>query len=235
LKEFNKYKFLVLSDLHLPIDEKSSDFSYFLHKLEQFSKVTEKIIFLGDVFTIWSGIFPFNHENGQKLIEKVEQLSEICEFYFVEGNYDFYICNNWGKVFNQCSEKYLKLNVNGIEFFFTHGHLHTSFKDRVFMSILKSNCFRLLLEYKLIRPMVLKMQKQFEKGSLSKKFENKDLTKFTENLMRRFRGKNIICGHFHTYFKNQNVTIIPDYLTKKQCLVFDGKELKLINSYEIDE
>lgn len=235
MKESNKYKFSVLSDLHLSVSEDSLEFAEFLTKLEELSKKTEKIILLGDIFTIWSGISPFNHENGKKLLKKIEDLSTNCEFYFLEGNYDFYICKKNKQTFYKCSENYIKLQINGREFIFTHGHLYTSFKDKLFMDILKSNIVRFLLEHKLIRPMVLKMQKQFENGSLSKKFKDKDLNAFTKKLMKRFKEENIICGHFHTSYKNDRVTIAPDYLSTNQSLSFDGESLNLIDMDNIKE
>ncbi len=228
MNEFSKYKFVVLSDLHLPVNENANTFNNFLTFLEKISQKTENIIFLGDIFEIWSSVSPFNHKNGTELLKTVEKLSKNCNFFLVEGNYDFFICDKYKQYFNKCSKNYLSLTFNNKNFIFTHGHLYTSFKDKIFISLLKSKFMLFAIEKKLIKPMAIK--KEFEKTKYGKKFENNELNSFTKKLGNKFKNKQIICGHFHTNYENNNVTIVPDYLSTKSYLTFDGEYLQISNS-----
>jgi UDP-2,3-diacylglucosamine pyrophosphatase LpxH len=226
LNEFNKYKFVAISDLHLPVKDEVKEVDEFLTFLEKISNQSENIILLGDIFEIWSSIEPFNHKNGKKLLKKIEMLSSNCNFFIVEGNYDFFICEKFGKYFKKCSSKFLTLSFNSQDFIFTHGHLFASFKDKVFISLLKSKLTLFAIEKELLNPVALK--KEFEKTKYGRNFSNTELIAFAKKVSKKFKNRQIICGHFHTPFEKNNVIVVPDYLTTKSYLAFNGQHLQTL-------
>lgn len=239
-----RYKFIVFSDTHLPVENNEEKFNNFLKTLNLSSKIGEKIILLGDIFEVWSGVSYYNHKRGEILLETIKPIRQNAEIILIEGNWDFFLCKNFKKHFDICSEKYAVFNENGINFAFTHGHFFGDWQTRVLHFILTNPISYLAWKTGLLKKLEVKVAHKFlnkETNPLPKEY---DLSLAAKKLKNKFKKSDFIfSGHFHREEKIENVFFLKDYQSsgffygigkeKVDVLLSDNKEIKVLKSFSL--
>ncbi len=236
-----KYKFVVFSDTHIPVEGNETVFDRFLETLEYSAQFSEITILLGDVFEVWSGVSYYNHKRGQILLEKIKELKKQSKFVLVEGNWDFFLCKKFWEHFSVCSEKYAVFNENGINFLFTHGHFFGDWQTRVLHFILTNPISYLAWTTGLLRKLEVKVAQRFlnkETNPLPKEY---DLSLAAKKLKNKFKKSDFMfSGHFHKEKRIENVFFLKDYQSSGifygiaeenlDTLIFENGNFKVLNS-----
>lgn len=91
-------KRVFVSDVHLdePHSKRYGAFLIFLDQVLQDSKVQE-LYLMGDIFDLWLGSRNVFFKKHQKVIRKLEDLSQKIKIFYFEGNHDFLIPPDWLK------------------------------------------------------------------------------------------------------------------------------------------
>lgn len=223
------YKFIVFTDLHLPIKEGDREFDNFLTILEKCSHISEHIVLLGDIFEVWSSVSFYNHSNGLKLLEKVNSLKTKTKISLVEGNWDFFICKNYGEYFSLCSERFLNFELEGKTITFVHGHYFGDIQTTVLNFVLTNPISYLTWKTECLENLEKKIAKKFLNKDTSPLPENYDLSKAEKKLKKKFSNSDIIfCGHFHEFSKREKLVFLKDYKSSGQFYGITEKELYLL-------
>ncbi len=223
------YKFIVFTDLHLPIKRGEKEFENFLTILSKCSEICETIILLGDIFEVWSSVSLYNHQNGLKLLEEVEKLRKKTEICLVEGNWDFFICKNYGKSFSECSEKFLNFKMGKKTITFVHGHYFGDIQTTILNFILTNPVSYLAWKTGCLKNLEKKVAEKFLNKETSPLPEIYDLSKAEKKLKKKFSDSDIIiCGHFHEFLKREGLVFLKDYKSSGQFYGITEKALYLL-------
>ncbi len=239
-----KYKFIVFTDTHLPVENNEDKFNNFLKILKLSSNISEKIILLGDIFEVWSGVSYYNHKRGKILLETIKPIRKSAQVILIEGNWDFFLCKNFKKHFDVCSEKYAVFNENGINFAFTHGHFFGDWQTRALHFILTNPISYLVWKTGLLKNLEIKVAHKFlnkETNPLPKEY---NLSLAVKKLKNKFKKSDFIfSGHFHREEKIENVFFLKDYQSsgvfygigkeKVDVLLSDNEEIKALKSLSL--
>ncbi len=244
MKLQKEYKFIVFADTHLPVENKNEDFKKFLTTLEKASLKSERVILLGDIFEVWSGVSYYNHKRGKRLLEKINSLKKSAEFVLIEGNWDFFLCKNFETYFSRCAEKSLSFNINGRSFIFTHGHYFGDWQTRVLNFILTNPISYFAWKTECLKSLEVKVAHKFLNKETSPLPKEYDLSLAAKKLKNKFRKKDFIfCGHFHKEKIIDNIFFLKDYQSSKSfygiteekidILNLEEGEIRLLKSYPI--
>lgn len=214
----------VITDAHLPVESGHPDMAQFLIMLEAVSAVSTHVILLGDLFRVWAVVPPFDHENGRLLLEAVQRIGRD-RFSFVEGNWDFYVDRAFPDSFARISRHGLELRLDNHTFRFVHGHLHTGWKDRLWMGLLKSGIAYRLFKTGWFRGLLFRLNRSFQTGMYSEILDDHRLAELCTTLEAHFPSADrIICGHAHRMFSGGKVTILPDYHSTGLVWGYDDRD-----------
>ncbi len=244
LKSQKKYNFTIFTDTHLPVENKEAEFTEFLNIIEKVSNISENIIFLGDIFEVWSGVSYYNHARGKELIRKIKKLQSCCKFTLIEGNWDFFLCKNFGKSFNICTDKHLSFNIDEKTLTFTHGHYFGDWQTRVLNFILTNPISYLAWKTECLKKLEVKVAKKFLNKETNPLPNNYNLELAAKKLRNSFKQSDFIfCGHFHKEEIIDNVFFLKDYSSSKQfygitlntmeTLAFQHNEITMLNSKKL--
>jgi UDP-2,3-diacylglucosamine hydrolase len=176
-----------------------------------------QIFFLGDIFHLLLP-FKFLYEYNKEAIKLINKLSEKTEVYYVYGNHDF------------CIEKFFKKVTFADAFvdkkksiYIAHGDLDTeSLGYRVYSFFVRN---------KFILNVLNLISFNFFNNYLFKKILNKKIKckQFIPSLSHFKPGfKCVIIGHYHTFNKVNNVTILSSfYCFQKYYIIQSDKNLRL--------
>ena len=87
---------LFISDLHLCASRPAIT-EAFLNFLKTSAKQAEKLFILGDLFEYWTGDDDLSHPDHQNIIQALKILSQHTAIYFIHGNRDFLIGEDFAK------------------------------------------------------------------------------------------------------------------------------------------
>ncbi|BBB33667.1 hypothetical protein TTHT_2244 [Thermotomaculum hydrothermale] len=239
-----EYKFIVFTDTHLPVENRKERFNYFLELLKKSVELTENIILLGDVFEVWSGVSYYNHRRGKALLEKIKELRTKAKFILIEGNWDFFLCKNFGEYFDFCTEKHLTLNENGKTISFTHGHYFGDWQTRVLNFILTNPISYFAWKTGCLKNLEIKVAHKFLNKETSPLPDGYDLSLAAKKLKQKFKDSNFIfCGHFHEEKVIDNVFFLKDYQSSSffygitpnriDTLFFENEAIKKVKSISL--
>ena len=214
----------VFSDCHLPIQNGHPDVDRFFQVLRGASDVSNHVVLLGDVFQVWAGIPPFDHGNGHRLLDLLEELG-TDRFSLVEGNWDFYIQRVFGDRFARVTPVGFQMELGGRIIRFAHGHLHTGWKDRLWMGCLKSAMAYHLFKTGWFNGFLSSLNRRFQAGMYSEVLTQGRLENMCQRLEQQYGDADrIICGHAHRLFQHGRVTVLPDYHSTGLFWGFDGED-----------
>gem|GEM_PF-746496 len=220
------FDFIVFTDTHLPVAKNDRVFEEFLETINISEKLTRRIIFLGDVFEVWSGVSKYNHERGKKLLQHIKDLKKDKEVYLVEGNWDFFLCRHFPNHFTKCTSRELKFNINGKTLVFTHGHRYNDWQTKALHFILTNPISYLAWKTELLKPIEEKVAKIFLNKETNPLPDNFNPEMIAKRLKNKFKdADSIFVGHFHREHFTTKVFFLRDYASSG---VFYGiKETKL--------
>ncbi len=239
-----RYKCIVFSDTHLPVENNEEKFNNFLKTLQLSSMIGEKVILLGDIFEVWSGVSYYNHQRGKILLETINSIRESAKIILIEGNWDFFLCKNFKKHFDICSEKFVVFSEGGINFTFTHGHFFGDWQTRVLHFILTNPISYLAWKTGLLKKLEVKVARKFLNKETNPLPKGYDLSLAAKKLKNKFKKSDFIfSGHFHKEKKIENVFFLKDYQSsgifygiteeKVEVLLFDNEEIKALKSLSL--
>ncbi len=214
----------VITDAHLPVESGHPDVTQFLNVLETVAAISTHVILLGDLFRVWAVVPPFDHENGSLVLETVERIGRE-RFSLVEGNWDFYVDRVYPDRFAAISQEGLDIQVNGGSFRFVHGHLHTGWKDRLWMALLKSGLAYRIFKTGWFSGFLQRLNRRFQTGMYSEVLDEGRLVDLCTALTAAYPSADrVICGHAHRMFSRGNVTILPDYHSTGLVWGYDDRD-----------
>ena len=222
-----KYKYIVFTDTHLPVENRKEEFLHFLETLERTASLTENIILLGDIFEVWCGVSYYNHKRGKILLEKIKEIQKQTNVILIEGNWDFFLCKHFKNYFSTCRKKFIKTSIGEKNTIFTHGHLFGDWQTRVLHFILINPISYLAWKTGLLKKLEIKIARKFLNKETNPLPNDYDLKKAAQNLEKKFKKSDlIVCGHFHKEEKHGKVVFLKDYLSSKNFYGFTEKNIE---------
>ncbi|MSN95654.1 UDP-2,3-diacylglucosamine diphosphatase [Campylobacter sp. FMV-PI01] len=194
---------IFISDAHA--NENRPYFFEFLKNTKKNLPKFSQIFFMGDMFDFLANT-TFTQKFYQKEINLINQLSQIYEIFYFEGNHDFNLKNIFPKVkvFNHKSQPVLFKTKFNQKILLAHGDLFLPILTQNFMLFLRNkpflkvmNFLDLLFKFKISKA-ILKSQKD---KILYKKFINFD--KYIAKKLINYDGDYVIEGHYHQDVKFQ--------------------------------
>jgi len=200
----------VLADCHLPIDTDHPDFDAFLQQLEHLHRQADTVVLLGDIFQVWAPGTVFDHTNGRRLLDAIR--SAPGRTILLEGNWDFFLEHRLARSV-EAHETDTSLTIRHKRIALAHGHLHTGWKDRLWMGLLKSAPARWLFSTRAVgTTLARKLNRMFARGAFSKSLPDGALRAMGERLSRHFPDADwIVCGHVHRPVRMGRVMALPDW------------------------
>lgn len=182
----------VISDVHAVEGEESERALWAL--LEQVSRTSDDVVFLGDIMDLWIGIPRYEDSLHRDFLEWCRREKERRKVYFVEGNHEYYVARYHRDVFFMSSEDCLE--INGIHF--VHGHRIQGSAlgfNNLFCCVAKSYILYLLMS---ILPFGVKFA-SFLKKSLGSGHARSYLPRAEiERWLLNQKARTFVIGHFHT-------------------------------------
>lgn len=229
---------IFISDLHLSegLPGVTAKFREYLGSLPA---ECEALYILGDLFEVWIGddaVTPFQLE----MAELLHTVSKQCPIYFMAGNRDFLLGNDYCA---KAGMTYIKdpsvINLYGCKILLAHGDsLCTQDKFyQFYRSIVRSRIFKAIflslpLNYR--NSIATKMRQRSQQGNQHKSDELMDVDhKALKKLMKKHDCHQIIYGHTHRpsiCFYDLNSTIkkvfvLSDWHKQGNALIFTGNSL----------
>jgi len=236
-----KYKYLILSDLHLGIrDSKTKELLKFLEKIN-----TEHIILNGDIIDGWA----INRGSKIrkihiKLIAELLKISNKTKITWIRGNHDNFIEDFTGtSIGNINIVEDLIINIGDKNYYVFHGDLIDIFITKYkWISYIGSVGYDLALlinriynRYRKLRG--LKYYSISDKIKKSVKFATNYINDFEENAINIAKTKNcdggVICGHIHVpeirEINNSLYINSGDWIENLTAITIDNKnKIKLV-------
>ena len=229
----------IISDIHLSESNESITKS-FISYITNIAPMHDELYILGDLFDSWIGD-DNNSEYNKNIIGILNKLGKKTKVYFIAGNRDFLIGNEF------CAKTGIKLlpsialvNANNKKFLLTHGDLLLT-KDKSYQlmrkvfqnKVIKSIFLRLPLSMR--KKMASKARSSSKKLTKTKDFKRFEVDrKYLYKLQNMYKPDFIVYGHIHkttVEYVNSSIAIsIPDWRADSGAIELN---IHLHNSYHI--
>lgn len=195
-----------VSDVHLnePQSKRYGAFLRLLDKIIEKKEITDFYL-VGDIFDLWLGdrkVFKSMHPN---VLKKIEQIAELKNVHYFEGNHDFQLGSFWKKRGVRVYSYEAWFEIKGQKFLVSHGDLldkedKSYIRMRWFFRTFFSRVLIKLLPQSFLYWVGATMSTTEQKGKPSLEQEKEFLSKWskwTQDLYKKKSFDVFICGHYH--------------------------------------
>lgn len=188
-----------------------------------------QVFFMGDIFHLLIGSIPSSLKDHQTILKKINQLSQITQVFYFEGNHDFGIQQKtlpYTTIIKRKNQP-MQFNYKNKTLLLAHGDIFISPLYEFYIQsithpiILKSlfflDCITFGKLYKIVQNKI--MQKEIFALKNPKNFLSKRTNSYKNYVKKHSLSyTRILEGHFHCELENQNYKAIPSFFCQKKIL-----------------